>query len=71
MAYGLSIHFYVTAQKDLGAAKTSAYYAVAPFLGVTFSMLMLGELPGAQFYVALLIMGISTYFMIKDTLGEG
>lgn len=68
VSYGLSIHFYVTAQKDLGAAKTSAYYAIAPFLGVTFSMVLLGELPGIQFYVALLIMGISTYFMIKDTL---
>ncbi len=68
VSYGLSIHFYVMAQKDLGAAKTSAYYAIAPFLGVTFSMIMLGELPGLQFYVALFIMGISTYFMIKDTL---
>ena len=33
VAYGLSIHFYIMAQKDLGAAKTSAFYAVAPFLG--------------------------------------
>lgn len=68
IAYGLSIHFYVMAQKDLGAAKTSAYYAIAPFLGVTFSMILLGEVPGIQFYAALLIMGVSTYFMIKDTL---
>lgn len=66
VSYGLSIHFYVTAQKDLGAAKTSAYYAIAPFLGVTFSMILLGELPGIQFYVALLIMIISTYLMIKE-----
>ena len=34
VAYGLSIYFYVYAQRDLGAAKTSAYYAVAPFIGV-------------------------------------
>ena len=33
VAYGLSIYFYVYAQRDLGAAKTSAYYAVAPFIG--------------------------------------
>ena len=31
VAYGLSIHFYIMAQKDLGAAKTSAYYSIAPF----------------------------------------
>ena len=58
------------AQKDLGAAQTSAYYSIAPFLGVAFGMLLLGEQPGVQFYIALLIMVISTYFMIKDTMGE-
>lgn len=68
VAYGLSIHFYIMAQKDLGAAKTSAYYSIAPFLGVAFSMLLLNERPGVQFYVALVIMVISTYIMGRDTL---
>ena len=47
----------------------SAYYSIAPFLGVAFSMLLLGERPGIQFYMALIIMVISTYFMVKDTIG--
>ena len=68
VAYGLSIYFYVMAQKDLGAAKTSAYYAIAPFLGVAFGMLLLGERPAIQFYVAVAVMMISTYFMIKDSV---
>lgn len=68
VAYGLSILFYIKAQKDLGAAKTSAYYCIAPFLGVMFGMLLLGERPGVQFYIALAIMLVSTYFMIKDTI---
>ncbi len=68
VAYGLSIHFYIMAQKDLGAAKTSAYYSIAPFLGVVFSVVLLGERPGPQFYPALLIMVVSTYFMVKDTV---
>ena len=68
VAYGLSIHFYIMAQKNLGAAKTSAYYSVAPFLGVVFSFLFLSERPGIQFYAALVIMIISTYFMVKDTI---
>lgn len=68
VAYGLSIYFYVVAQKDLGAAKTSAYYSIAPFLGVAFGMLILGERPAIQFYVALIVMIVSTYFMIKDTI---
>lgn len=68
VAYGLSIYFYVMAQKYLGAAKTSAYYSIAPFLGVAFGMLILGERPEIQFYIALAIMISNTYFMIKDTI---
>ena len=68
VAYGLSIYFYGMAQKDLGAAKTSAYYSIAPFLGVAFGMLFLGERPAIQFYAALVVMIVSTYFMIKDTI---
>lgn len=68
VAYGLSIHFYIMAQKELGAAKTSAYYSIAPFLGVVFGMLILRERPALQFYAALLVMIVSTYFMIKDTV---
>ena len=69
VAYGLSINFYIKAQKNLGAAKTSAYYSIAPFLGVAFGMLLLKERPGIQFYVGLLIMIIATVLMVKDTIG--
>ena len=68
IAYGLSINFYIMAQKDLGAAKTSAYYSVAPFLGVAFSMILLKERPSLQFFVALIIMIFSTVLMVKDTI---
>lgn len=68
VSYGLSIHFYIMAQKDLGAAKTSAYYSIAPFLGVAFSMLLLSERPGIRFYIALIIMLVSTWIMTKDTM---
>lgn len=69
ISYGLSINFYIMAQKDLGAAKTSAFYSVAPFLGVGFSFLFIGETPGLQFYLALAIMVLSTVIMVMDTLG--
>ena len=69
VAYGLSINFYIKAQKDLGAAKTSAYYSIAPFLGVAFGMLLLNERPGLQFYIGLVIMIVATVLMVKDTIG--
>lgn len=68
VAYGLSINFYIMAQKDLGAAKTSAFYSVAPFLGVAFSMLLLGERPGLQFYAALVVMLAATVLLVRDSV---
>ena len=68
VAYGLSINFYIKAQKDLGAAKTSAYYSIAPFLGVIFGVLLLQEQPGLQFYLGLVIMIAATVLMVKDTI---
>lgn len=68
IAYGLSIKLYIMAQKYLGAAKTSAFYSIAPFLGAAFGMILLQERPGGQFYLALAIMLFSTAVMIKDTV---
>lgn len=70
VAYGLSIYFYIYAQRDLGAAKTSTYYAVAPFIGVGLSLLIFLELPSLTFIVALLIMVIGTYFATTDSKTE-
>ena len=67
VAYGLSINFYIKAQRELGAAKTSAYYSIAPFLGVVFGIILLKEQPDMGFYVGLLIMIAATILMIKDT----
>ena len=68
VAYGLSINFYIKAQQHLGAAKTSAYYSIAPFLGVIFGIALLGERPGIQFWVGLAIMIAATVLMVKDTI---
>ena len=66
VAYGLSILFYIYAQRDLGAAKTSTYYALAPFLGVALSLMIFRQLPSLSFFVALLIMIAGTYFASTD-----
>ncbi|MBQ2768107.1 MAG: EamA family transporter [Clostridia bacterium] len=68
VAYGLSINFYIKAQKDLGAAKTSAYYSIAPFLGVLFGTLLLREQPTLRFFLGLALMIAATVLMVKDTI---
>jgi drug/metabolite transporter (DMT)-like permease len=66
VAYGLSVFFYVYAQREIGAAKTSAYYAVAPFIGVALSFLILGERPNILFGIALLIMIVGAWLASKN-----
>lgn len=66
VAYGLSIFFYIYAQRTLGAARTSAYYAVAPFIGAGLSLIVFRELPSASFVIALVIMGVGTYLASTD-----
>lgn len=66
VAYGLSIFFYVYAQRLLGAARTSAYYAVAPFIGTALSLVIFRELPRIMFFVALGAMAVGAWLCAKD-----
>ena len=66
VSYGLSVYFYVYAQRSLGAAKTSAYDAIAPFAGVAISFLIFRENPGLQFFIALPLMLLGTWLTASE-----
>ena len=66
VAYGLSIFCYVYAQRMLGAARTSAYYAIAPFIGALLSLIVLREVPNVLFWAALALMLIGAWLCAKD-----
>ena len=66
VAYGLSIYFYVKAQRELGAARTSAFYAAAPFVGVVLSWIILKETITWTFLAALLLMISGCVFGISE-----
>lgn len=61
VAYGLSIFFYVYAQRKLGAARTSTFYALAPFVSVFLSLALFREKPGYAFPAALALMALGTW----------
>lgn len=65
-AYGLSIYFYILAQRHIGAARTGVYYAFAPFIGVLLSLLLLGERPSALFFIAFLVMACGAFFAASE-----
>ena len=71
VAYGLSIYFYVTAQRTLGAAKTSAYYAVAPFIGAGLSLLIFQDHPAVMFWIALGLMAAGAALATVDSMKAG
>ncbi len=70
VAYGLSIFAYIRAQKTLGAAKTSAYYAVAPFIGALLSFVLVHETLSISYLAALLVMICGTVLVVDDTLAH-
>ena len=70
VAYGLSIFMYVRAQNVLGAAKTSAYYAIAPFIGSFLSFVFLKEKLTYLYLAALVVMITGTLFIVSDTLEQ-
>lgn len=70
VAYGLSIFTYIRAQKTLGAAKTSTYYAVAPFIGAFLSFMILHESLTIAYLIALALMITGTVFVVSDTLKQ-
>lgn len=66
VAYGFSIFVYVYAQRSLGAARTSAYYAAAPFIGVLLSLIIFKQIPPTTFFIALALMGIGAWLCSTD-----
>ena len=68
VAYGLSIFTYIRAQKTLGAAKTGAYYAAAPFIGAFLSFALLREPMTASYFAALIVMIAGVTLAAADTL---
>lgn len=68
VAYGLSIFVYVRAQNVLGAAKTSAYYAVNPLIGSLLAFVFLSESLSWMYVIALIVMVIGSALVVVDTL---
>jgi drug/metabolite transporter (DMT)-like permease len=66
VAYGLSIFFYVYAQRRLGAARTSAYYAIAPFIGALLSLVIFRDVPGYTYFIALGLMMVGAWLCASD-----
>lgn len=66
VSFGLSNFFYIFAQRSLGAAKTSTYYAVSPFIGTALSCILFLQRPSVSFIIALAVMLAGAWLAASD-----
>jgi drug/metabolite transporter (DMT)-like permease len=66
LSYAVSLTCFVLALRDLGTARTGAYFSTAPFLGVLLSILLLHEVPPLLFWPALLLMVIGVWLHLTE-----
>jgi drug/metabolite transporter (DMT)-like permease len=64
--YGVSLVLFIRALRELGTARTGAYFSVAPFFGAALALVLLGEQPGAAFWVAAALMGLGVWLHISE-----
>ena len=66
LCYGVSMVLFIRALRDLGAARTGAYYSIAPFIGAALSFLIFREYPDLQFVIAFSLMIAGTLVLASE-----
>jgi drug/metabolite transporter (DMT)-like permease len=65
-SYGFSIVLFIRAMRALGAARTSALFAAAPFVGAAIAVLVFREAPHLLFFLALPLMMVGAYQLFQE-----
>src|SRR5262249_4351158 len=64
--YGMSLVLFITALRNLGTARTGAYFATAPFIGSAVSILMYGQPMGWPFWIAAVCMMLGVWLHLTE-----
>lgn len=64
--YGLSLVLFVLALRHLGAARTGAYFSLAPFIGAGVALAVLHETVGMLFWLAALLMALGLWLHLAE-----
>lgn len=68
--YGLSLVLFVLALREIGAARTGAYFSTAPFIGALLGLIALREPLTASLLGAGLLMGYGVYLHLTESYLE-
>lgn len=66
LGYGLSLVCFILALRHLGAARTGAYFSLAPFVGATCSILAFGDPVTTRFAIAAALMGFGLFLHLAE-----
>jgi drug/metabolite transporter (DMT)-like permease len=66
VSYGVSLVFFVLALRNLGTARTGAYFSTAPFVGAVLSLAIFRERPTALFTIAAVLMGVGVWLHFTE-----
>ncbi|MFG1274768.1 drug/metabolite transporter (DMT)-like permease [Xanthobacter sp. SG618] len=64
--YGVSLALFVLALRHLGAARTGAYFSLAPFAGAVLAIALLGEAVTLQLVIAGLLMALGLWLHLSE-----
>ncbi len=65
-SYGMSLTLFVISLRQLGTARTGAYFSIAPFFGALFSVLLLGESVTIPLLVAGALMALGIWLHLTE-----
>jgi len=66
LGYGVSLVLFIVALRNLGTARTGAYFSVAPFFGAALALVILGERPGMVFWLAGGLMALGVWLHLSE-----
>jgi drug/metabolite transporter (DMT)-like permease len=66
VGYGLSLVLFVRALREVGAARTGAYFSLAPFFGSALAVLVLREHLSGPLVTAGLLMGVGVWLHLTE-----
>ncbi len=66
LGYGLSLAAFVVGLRELGTARTGAYFSTAPFVGAAVSVLLLGEPVTVRLLAAAALMGFGVWLHLTE-----
>ncbi len=66
LGYGVSLALFVLGLRHLGTARTGAYFSLAPFVGATLAVPLLGEQPSATLLLAGGLMALGLWLHLSE-----